>query len=367
VGAELKDESYAAARAYWEDYERTAALERDNKIDGQIKTLESQLATAEESKKGILRKLIHGWEKNRYLMRFNTLSTLEQIARDNNDAENLLKYAERSLEIRRLELSYLKKAKAPDEEVNQKVAQLATALERVSNAQADLALFDPAEKSGLEALSLRRALPETMPERKLEESLSALARMYAFNVGDLLKARDYYQQALASIEASAAVRQKALAEDRFYTPEQKATMTKEELAKHEEAEDQTRDMSLALDRMSQAMALLNLGDISQEEGDLKKAVSYYETARKVGEDLPKGGYINVFELFRARIRARVLGGLASLHAESGEVDLAMKELTETITIKRDIGQDDWTAQSLLQAADLAHTKGDSTSARHRSG
>ena len=183
-------------------------------------------------------------------------------------------------------------------------------------------------------------------------------------MGDLPKARDYYQQALASIEASAAVRQKALTEDRFYTPEQKAAMTKEELAKHEETEAQTRDMNLALDRMSQAMALLNLGDISQEEGDLKKAVSYYEIARKVGEDLPKGGYINVFEMFRARIRARVLGGLASLHAESGEVDLAMKELTETIAIKRDIGQDDWTAQSLLQAADLAHTKGDTANARH---
>jgi CHAT domain-containing protein len=362
--AQLKDESYAAARAYWEDYERTAAAEQDKKIDDQIKTLETQLATAEESKKGILRQLIHGWEKNRYLTRFNTLSTLEQIARDNNDAENLLKYTEQSLEIRRLEMSYLKKATAPNEEVNQKVAQVATALERVSNAQADLALFDRAEKSGMEALTLRRALPESMPERKLEESLSALARMYAFNVGDLLKARDYYQQALTSIEASAAVRQKALTEDRFYTPEQKAGMTKEELARHEETEAQARDMNLALDRMSQAMALLNLGDISQEEGDLKKAVSYYETARKVGEDLPKGGYLNVFELFRARIRARVLGGLASLHAESGEVDLALKELIETIAIKRDIGQDDWTAQSLLQAADLAHTKGDSANARH---
>ena len=245
--AELKDESYAAGRAYWEEYERTGAVEEDGKIEGQIKTLEKQLATAEESKKGILRKLIHGWEKNRYLTRYNTLTMLEQLARDNNDAENLLKYTTRSLEIRRLELTYLTKAKAADEEVNQKIAQVATALERVSNAQADLALFDQAEKSGLEALGLRRALPESMPERKLEESLSALARMYAFNVGDLPKARDYYQQALASLEASAAVRQKDLTEDRSITPEQKAAMTKEELAKHEETGAQTRDMKLALD------------------------------------------------------------------------------------------------------------------------
>ena len=50
--AELKDESYTAGRAYWEEYERTGAVEQDGKIDEQIKTLEKQLATAEESKKG---------------------------------------------------------------------------------------------------------------------------------------------------------------------------------------------------------------------------------------------------------------------------------------------------------------------------
>src|SRR5205814_4518502 len=122
--------------------------------------------------------------------------------------------------------------------------------------------------------------------------------------------------------------------------------------------------TIALDCMSQTLALTNLGGISQEEGDLKTALSYYEKALKLGEGLPKGGYINVFEIFRARIRARVLGDLASLHAESGEVDLASKELNETIAIKRSIGQDDWTAQSLTQAADLAYTKGDLSGARH---
>ncbi len=58
---------------------------------------------------------------------------------------------------------------------------------------------------------------KSMPERKLDESLSTLARMYVFNVGDLLKARDYYQQALASIEASAAVRKKALERGSVFT------------------------------------------------------------------------------------------------------------------------------------------------------
>ena len=131
-------------------------------------------------------------------------------------------------------------------------------------------------------------------------------------------------------------------------------MTKEELARHEEMQAQTRDMKIALDAMSQAMALMNLAEISQEEGDLKAAFGHAEKALKIADDLPKGGYLNVFELFRARVRARVLGDMASLHADSGEIDLALKELTEAIAIKRSIGQDEWTAQSIVQAADLSY-------------
>jgi CHAT domain-containing protein len=358
TSAKLKEESHLNAKGYWEEYLRKTAVELDSKVDDQIKTQKAQLATADESKKPILQKLIHGWEKLRYLNRYNAVTMLEQIARDNYDAESLLKYCEQELGIRRNEMEYLEKVSAPKDELNEKNAQLATALERVASAEADLAFFDKAEKHGLEALALRQALPPDMPERKLDESLGSLARMYAYNVGDLKKAADYFRQTLASIEASAAVRKKALEEDRFYSAEQKAQMTKEELAKHEESQAQTRDMKIALDAMSQAMALMNLAEISQEEGDLKAAFAQCEKALKVADDLPKGGYLNVFELFRARVRARVLGDMASLHADSGELDKALKELDEAIAIKREIGQDEWTAQSIIQAADLAYQKGD---------
>src|SRR5205085_11332243 len=180
------------------------------------------------------------------------LTMLEQIARDNNDAENLLKYCEQELAIRRTEMSDLAKVSSPKDEINEKTAQVATALERVAAAEADLAVFEKAEKHGLEALGLRQSLPPEMPERKLDESLGALARMYAYSTGDLKKARDYFQQTLASIDASAAIRKKALDEDKFYSAEQKATMSKEELAKHEESQAQMRDMKIALDAMSQA-------------------------------------------------------------------------------------------------------------------
>ena len=41
----------------------------------------------------------------------------------------------------------------------------------------------------------------------------------------------------------------------------------------------------------------------------------------------------------------------------------VKELNDAIIIKRSIGQDDWTAQSLVQAADLSYQKGDMANAR----
>src|SRR3954470_15433059 len=104
----------------------------------------------------MLQKLIHGWEKLRYLNRYTAVTMLEQIARDNYDAENLLKYYEQELAIRRTEMAYLEKVSAVKEELNEKNAQIATALERVASAEADLALFDKAEKHGLEALALRQ-------------------------------------------------------------------------------------------------------------------------------------------------------------------------------------------------------------------
>src|SRR5256714_785333 len=363
TSAKFKEESYLNARGYWEEYLRATAVELDNKVVDQIKTQRAQLATADASKKPIIQQLIHGWEKLRYLNRYNAVTMLEQITRDNNDDQRLLKYYEQELEIRQAEMAYLRKVSAPKNELDEKTAQVATALERVASGQAGLALFDKAEKNGLEALSLRRGLPEQMGERKLEESLISLAQMYAFNLGDLKKARDYYEQALGSLEAAAAVKKKALEEDRYYTPEQKAALSKEDLAKHEEFRAQTRDMQIALDAMSRAMALMSLGEISQEEGNLKIALATYEKALKVGDDLPKGGYMNVFEMFRARIRGRVMGDMASLHAESGEVELALKELNDTIALKRSIGQDEWTAQSLIQAADMTYQKGDLAVAR----
>ena len=100
TSAKFKEESYLNARGYWEQYLRTTAIELDSKVDDQIKTQRAQLASADDGKKPMLQQLIHGWEKLRYLNRYNAVTMLEQITRDNNDGESLLKYCQQELEIR---------------------------------------------------------------------------------------------------------------------------------------------------------------------------------------------------------------------------------------------------------------------------
>jgi len=226
-----------------------------------------------------------------------------------------------------------------------------------------MASFDEAEENFLAALDIRTTLPEEMPERKLENTLSDLGRMSLYQRGDLNKARNYFQRALANMDTSAPARQKALTDDPWPSA-LKAGMTPEQLAAHQVSLAQNRDLSVATDTISRCIVLADLGDVAQELGDFKTALSFYERARQLVEALPQGGYLNIFELVRAQIRARSLSEVAFVHAESGEVDRALKELNETIAIQRSIGKDENTAQSLQQAGSLAYDTGDNETARH---
>ena len=361
--AELKEDSHVNARAYWEEYRRTVVAKTEAALAARIEDFQNQLAIAEESKKGALRTSIDALEKIHYTMSYTSLAMLESVARENGDTADLVEYGKQELEILHREQAYLVNSTAAKKDIDLKNTQIAAALERIAGAQADMASFDEAEENYNTALDIRSALPEEMPERKPENTLSDLGRMNLHNRGDLSKARDYFQQALASMDSSAAVRQKALTDDPL-TPAQKEGMTPEQLASHQENLAQNRDLNLATDTISRCTVLANLGDVAQESGDFKAALSFYERAREPAETLPKGGYLNIFEIVRAQIRARVLSDIASLHADSGEVDLALKELNETIAIERSIGKDENTAQTLQQAASLAYDTGDNETARH---
>jgi CHAT domain-containing protein len=363
--ATLAQESHDSARAYWEKYLREEVPQLEAKFAERIKESKTQLAAVEdETKKQEHRAAIDAFEKMRFVMRYNALTMLEGIVRDSGDTTALLGFYQQELEVRQTELAYLEGSAAPAKEIGLKKIEVAKAIEGIAAAQAGLAQFEAAEKSYFEALAIRKALPEEMAERKLDKTLSDLGSMYLHRVGDVAKAREYYTQALAIIEASAAARQKALSADNW-TAEMRAKATPEEIAKHDANLAQNRDMTVAIDALSQGTMLNNLGSTAQEAGDFKTAAGFFESARKVADALPAGGALNIFELARAQLRARTLSELAALHADTGELDQSLKELDEAIQIKRALGEDRSTAQLLQQAAGLSFEKGDLETARRR--
>ena len=361
--AELKKEHNVHAKGYWENYLKTDAARLEEQIGQRIEEWKAKLAAAPEAEKEGIRGAIHSLEQTRYIMRSNSISMLQTIARESHDTSGLLKYCEEALAIKRLEFDYLQKANAARQDIYKKQVEIAGAIEWIASAQASLTMFTEAEKNYAEALAIRRALPEDFAPRKVESALADIGWMYLQKIGDYRKAREYYEQAVASTEASLATRQKALGEDP-YPAALKAQMTPEQLAEHEKGLEQMRGMTIALDTLSYARALQELGGAIYEAGDLNTAASFFEKGMQVADALPKGGPMGIFDLIRAQVRARGLSELAQLHANSGDLELATKELIEAVAIKRTIGADESTANSLLQLADMAFGKGQMESARN---
>jgi tetratricopeptide (TPR) repeat protein len=209
--------------------------------------------------------------------------------RENRDNATLLESTKGESEIRRREMAGLERSGAPREEMNRKKVETATALERTAGAEARIALFDKAEQNYLEALSIWRGLPEQLAEGKVEACLSALGAMSAHQVGDWLKARGYFLQALAAIEASTAAHRAAFGQDNL-TNDLKAKMP-EQLTRDKETRAWNQEMTIAYDCFSQALALFELGGVSTKSGDLKTALTFYERALKLADTLPHSGQL----------------------------------------------------------------------------
>jgi tetratricopeptide (TPR) repeat protein len=360
---ELKKDGLESARGYWENDLKTAVLQNETAVAARIRESEVQLAREKDpEKKKELRDMIDMRESMRHMLRYNAASELQTIARDARDFGNQVKYCEMELKIRRAELAHLERSRAPQQKIDLKKVEVATALRRVGEAQAELALFEAAEKNMREALSVRRALPATLAERRLDEALSAFAFMYLFKIGDLVKAKEFYEQALTEMQATAALREQARAADAL-DPAMKAMLTPEMLAAYEERIALTRDGTLLTDTLAEFTILTNLGSIAHESGDFAAALSFYDRAAKLADGLPQGGYLNLFENGRVHMRARIFGALADLHIESGELQRALEELEQAIQLNRQIGDLEPSANCLTQAARLLFEQGDLEKAR----
>lgn len=337
--ATLRKESFEQRRAYLEEYEKTEVADLEAKFGARIKEWTGQLVTEkDEKKKQDLIVGIDAMSKMQFVMRYNTVTQLQQAASDSNELSLLLKYNQQELEIRRLEMDYLVRSKASERELLLKRTEIARALERLAASQAKQAMFQDAEKNYQEALAIRTALPETLPERDLYQTLDDLGSMYLLNIGDYAKARDYYSRALAAFEKNAPQRAQVI--------------------EAEKSQD-NKDLVRATQALNYGIMLSNMGSLMQEVGDYKAAGEYFQRAMKIAEDLPPGGYINIFELGRVLLQSRVLGDLASLHEATGQFELAKKETEQALKLKEllatDLRKDE---RSLWEAALAAYHQGD---------
>jgi hypothetical protein len=146
--AELKVESHVNARAYWEEYQRTVVAKTEAGLAARIEEFQTQLASAEESKKEALRTSIDALEKIRYTMSYSALTMLESIAQENDSTADLVTYGEQELSLRQAELTYLQKSGAAKQDIDLKNVQIAIAMERIA---------------GVQALSMRRKKPTLQP------------------------------------------------------------------------------------------------------------------------------------------------------------------------------------------------------------
>lgn len=334
--AALRKESYENIRAYYEG--ELARSETD--MTANVKNWRAQIEASTDAEEKI--RLQTNIDTMPSMMEYNYVSMLQSLARDNNDTARALEYYTRELRIRRAELAILQARKATKLKLDIKQSEVAKALERLAYAQANMALFDVAGKSLTEALAVRRALPPDLPERQLEEALDGMAGLYGTNLGDYVKAREYYNAALIAFEEGAPLREKTIALEK--TQDMKDTLIATYAWKH-------------------GTMLSNQSVIAQEMGDYKAAIEYSTRTMKVAQALPPNGTDNIFELARALLRARMLSDMADIHADSGELELALQEIEEALSIKRAISNDQSTASMLLNAARLFQQKGDLVTAR----
>lgn len=332
---DLNFESYQSATAYYEANRKQVEIQ----FLGMLTTMREQLAAATlEAEKTRLRASIDIMVSTLHSSRSIAAMGLINLALAANDDAAYLKYQQQKLALEREHLLFLTAKKAPASQLDDQRAQIATALEGVGAGQSGLTFYDLAEKSYLEALALRKTIAVTSPKRALYEPLSDLGLLFYHEIGDLPKARGYYEQALAAFEADARSlgNQPQTAKDTGFA-----------------------DLALAQTSLKRAMILNNLGDITLSAGDLRVAGDFYKRALQLGKNLPPGpGLMGMVEMARTSIQARTLGSLAYLDAQSGRLDSALTQAKAVIELNRKLGADRGLANALALAANFYFEKGD---------
>ncbi len=309
--AMLQKDSYEAARIYQENLLA--------KREAEMQEWRAQIAATDEAAP---KKALRGVLNVLALLQSERIAVLQTFARGSNDAAKLLEYGNTELKMRRAALQMAQQDGETPAQLNAKKVLLADALEHVAEAQEIAARFPEAEKTFLEALDVRRALPADFADRKIYSSLSALGDLHTYT-GDFARSRDYYQQALDAVEAAEPLRKQV--RDKEKKPETKARLFTQDVGTH-------------------AAALLLLGNVMSSLDQHPQALALYERALKLADSLPQEGAMGEV---RSTIRLKILISTAATHADSGETDLAIKEITAIGKLWRDLGDDESIVSSLM--------------------
>ena len=168
---DLKHDKYASDRAYYENMQKQMAANLETVAQKFQKQLDVE---TDPVKKKRLQASVNTISGMRYSAQHTELVMLETLAQENADTQTLLGYEQQDLAVDQSELDQLVKAKAAVDEINRAKAKIASEMESIASAQADLAQIPTAEATYQTALALRQSLPIDLPERRLDETYSDL-------------------------------------------------------------------------------------------------------------------------------------------------------------------------------------------------
>jgi CHAT domain-containing protein len=202
--------------------------------------------------------------------------------------------------------------------------EMAKSLDNLGAAALNHADLDGARSYSERALVWRQAVPASYPHRDFFETLRERVRIES-ELGDLRLARQFAEQAIADQDQAA--------------PQHDAYVQK--LTPDVREAEQINWLA------SRSLLYTQLGTIFNKLGSYAQAETQFDLALKTADKLPTTGYSRGV---RSRMRAGVLTSLATLHADSGDLDGSVKFLGEASDLYRDMGNSSMQALMLFDAA-----------------
>ena len=308
-------------------------------------------AETDPQKKLAMQNVVDGIPAMRYALPSSFIAEMETLAQGAGDSALELKYDQQDLTLAQAQLKDMVEAGLPTDKTDEQRARVASSTARVGGTYEKKDDFANARKCYDTALALRQALPPELPTRDLEAAYSDLGGLYR-HMGELPAARDQYLRSLQALQDSEPTYQKALTAPP--PPEYNGLD-----AKTVEGYMTERRQGAIVERaMSQALVLNNIGIIAAELGDFKASAAYYQQSLQSLDAVPAGG---IFDIYKALIRTKTQANIATLHADSGQIDQALSEENQVIQAKRALGES--AATELNNAASWYQEKGDPQTAR----